>query len=409
MKMRIVYIHQYFKTPREGGAIRSYYIARALVEAGCEVEMITGHNSRHYVKKVIDGISVHYLPVSYDNSFGFYKRIIAFLRFIVPAVRCAAEVKADLCYATSTPLSVGLVALWLKRKYKIPYYFEVRDLWPEAPIALGFLKNPVLIALARWVEKKIYHSAEKIVCLSPGIENAIKMRFLYLPTLRVPNMSDCRYFHPEAKRDLALKKYNIDRKEFVISYYGALGKVNHVEYLLDAAGVCQQRTLPVRFIISGKGAMEKALHGYSKKLGLRNVIFTGHLSRDEIQELLNITDAAYISFVQHKILEINSPNKFFDALAAGKFVITNTAGWTKELIDEHACGMYVNPEHPEELANKVTGYLSDPLMLEEHQKNARKLAESRFSREELTGLLIREIVPDTSQQKKDRAISDPFQ
>ena len=153
--MKIIYIHQYFKSPKEGGAIRSYYLAKAFTEAGCKVEMITAHNSKYYLKKNIDGISVHYIPVFYDNSFGFYKRIYAFSKFLFLTLRYSGKIKADYCYATSTPLSVGIIALWLKFKHKIPYYFEVRDLWPEAPIALGFLKSPWLIKAARFLEKKI--------------------------------------------------------------------------------------------------------------------------------------------------------------------------------------------------------------------------------------------------------------
>lgn len=395
--MRIVYLHQYFKTPQEGGAIRSYHIAKALVDAGIEVEMITAHNSSAHVKKNIDGISVHYIPVFYDNAFGFYKRMFSFFRFIMLSARYASKIKADYCYATSTPLTVGIIALYLKFKNKTPYYFEVRDLWPEAPAALGILKNPVLVGAARWLEKRIYSHAEKIVCLSPGIENSVKKRFLHLDTLRIPNMSDCDFFYPEEKSEAVLKKYNLRRDDLVISYFGALGKVNHLDYLLAAAKICQDRDLPVKFIIAGKGAMEDHLLKMAKSLKLHCVNFTGHLNRQNIRELLNITDAAYISFLNYKILETNSPNKFFDALAAGKMIITNTQGWVKELVDENDCGFYAHPENPPELADKICAYLANQALLETAKINARKLAETRFSKKALTQLLADEFLPSENR------------
>ena len=127
--MRIIYLHQYFKTPEDGGAIRSYYIAKAMIDRGIEVEMITAHNLPNYQKTIIEGIVVHYLPVSYKNEFGFIKRLYAFAKFAWSSYRFIARIpQADLVYATSTPLTIGLTALKVFRKHNIPYYFEVRDL-----------------------------------------------------------------------------------------------------------------------------------------------------------------------------------------------------------------------------------------------------------------------------------------
>ncbi|HTF80228.1 MAG TPA: glycosyltransferase, partial [Cytophagales bacterium] len=140
--MKVVYLHQYFKTPQEGGAVRSYYLAKSLVDDGNEVEMITAHNAKEYEFKVVDGIRVHYLPVYYHNRLGFVGRVISFLKFMYMAYHKVTSIRnVDLCYATSTPLSIGWVALRLKSKHNIPYYFEVRDLWPEAPVQMGVLTN----------------------------------------------------------------------------------------------------------------------------------------------------------------------------------------------------------------------------------------------------------------------------
>src|SRR6185437_816300 len=108
-----------------------------------------------------------------------------------------------------------------------------------------------------------------------------------------------------------------------------------------------------------------------------------HLNREEIKELLNITDAVYSSFDSKPILETTSPNKFFDALAAGKLCIVNNKGWVKELIEQEQCGFYANPQNPGELLKKIAPFISNPVRLKEYQQNARKLAEKSFSKEVL--------------------------
>jgi len=112
--MKILYIHQYFRTPDEGGAIRSYYLAKGLVEHGIEVELITSHNKPNSLITEIDGIKVHYLPVYYDNSQGFLQRTYAFFKFMRLARKKARQISdIDICYATSTPLTIGLSAIIL--------------------------------------------------------------------------------------------------------------------------------------------------------------------------------------------------------------------------------------------------------------------------------------------------------
>ncbi len=123
--MRIIYLHQYFKTPQTGGAIRSYHLAKGMVDAGHEVEMITAHNEPRYEIRDVDGIKVHYLPVPYSNEFGFLKRIKAFYDYVKASKKLIAKLPlADLIYATSTPLTVGYITLWAKKKLEAPTYLK---------------------------------------------------------------------------------------------------------------------------------------------------------------------------------------------------------------------------------------------------------------------------------------------
>src|SRR5688572_15664737 len=142
--VKVLILHQHFNTPQQGGALRSYYLAQALVEAGIQTVVITGHSKSVEEIKTIDGVTVHYVPNPYENRFGFYKRGVSFVRYILQSVRAARHYRdADICYAISTPLTIGLAAKWIQRRYGIPYIFEVGDLWPDAPIQLGAIKSPL--------------------------------------------------------------------------------------------------------------------------------------------------------------------------------------------------------------------------------------------------------------------------
>ncbi|MCF6361103.1 MAG: glycosyltransferase family 4 protein [Cyclobacteriaceae bacterium] len=389
--MKILYIHQYFRTPEEGGAIRSYYLAKGMVDNGIEVEMITSHNKRYEEVKNIEGIKVNYLPVFYENELGFSKRIFSFYRFMKLVRKKAREIKnVNLCYATSTPLTIGLSALKIKKELGIPYYFEVRDLWPEAPVQLGVIKNRFVKAYLERLEKKVYKHAKKIIALSPGIKARIEQRQPNKAVELIPNMSDVEFFKPELKNPELEELFDVKDK-FVVSYFGAIGTANHLEYLLAAANASLKAELPLVFFIIGVGSQTEKLTYLVKHFELTNVRFVKFQNKQNLKLLLNVTDAAYVSFANKPILETNSPNKFFDALASGKLIITNTKGWVKDICEKDHCGFYYNPDKPQDFVVQIQPFLVQKNQLANYQINSRAVGETQFSRkiqvEKLIGLV----------------------
>lgn len=378
--MKILYIHQYFRTPEEGGAIRSYYLAKGLVENGIDVELITAHNEPIAVTKVIEGITVHYLPVYYDNEQGFIKRAYAFFKFMHLARKKARRIRdVDLIYATSTPLTIGLSALKIKQDQNIPYFFEVRDLWPEAPVQMGVIKNRLLKKYLKRLEKQVYQNANQIVALSPGIKEQIELEQLGTNVTVIPNMSDVEFFLPEEKSTEQEELFDVKGK-FVVSYFGAIGLSNHLEYLLAAANESAKAGLPIQFFIIGMGAQLSRLKYFVKHFGLTNVRFLPFQNKFNLKRVLSITDAAYVSFAAKPILETNSPNKFFDALASGKLIITNTKGWVKDIIENERCGFYYNPDEPVKFVEEIEPYIKSHQQLKKSQTNARMVAETQFAK-----------------------------
>lgn len=378
--MKVLFLHQHFKTPYGGGAVRSYYLARALADRGIDTVVITTYSGPLYKKETVDGIEVHYLPIPYDNRFGFYKRSLSFVRFVYNAVRLTGKLKdIDLCYAISVPLTVGIAARKIQSRFKIPFLFEVGDLWPEAPIQMGFIKNSLLQNFLYKLEKKIYASAKAIVALSTVIESEVKKKAIGKSVHLIPNMSDTEFFTPEAKHSSLVKKFNVEGK-FVVSYIGAIGVANGLEYMLECARVSNEARLAIHFMLCGDGAVLDHLKKEVKRLKLDNFSIIPFQTRDGVKEILNVTDAAFISYKPVPVLETGSPNKYFDGLAAGKLIIVNFGGWIRNEIESNQCGIFVDPFNASDFAHKIAPFLKDEKLLKKCQEAGRLLAEEKYSR-----------------------------
>ncbi len=370
--MKIIYLHQYFKLPTESGSHRSWYIANEMQKKGLRVEILSMHNKpSKYERKISEKIKIHYLGVRYNQKMSVWRRILSFTEFMLKATKKSFQMQEiSLIYATSTPLSVGLLALFLKKIKKTPYIFEIRDLWPLVPIEMGYVKNKTFQKFLFWLEKKIYEHAEKIVVLSPTMQEYVQKIVPEKPILHVPNMSDCEVFFPQNK-----KKEN---DPFRIVYFGSMGKANALERLLQVA----EKHPEIEFWFIGEGSEKKKL----QKIAPQNVYFFAGKPKHELNEMLAYVDAFYVSFAEYKSLETCSPNKFFDGIAAGKLCITNTKGWIKKLVEQYECGFYAGSAR--EFGEKIQPFLQNKNLLQTFQANARKLAETQFDKNLLCQKLI---------------------
>jgi glycosyltransferase involved in cell wall biosynthesis len=382
--VKVLILHQHFNTPEKGGAIRSYYLAKALVDAGAETIVITAHNEKIYKTESVEGIEVHYLPIAYDNRFGFSARSSSFMKYVWSAMKLAAKFEGvDYSYAISAPLTVGLAAMWIKKREGIPYIFEVGDLWPDAPIQMGFVKNFIFQQALYRLEKSIYQSAESIVALSPAIKSAIERKVPGKTIYLVPNMADTDFYKPELKQPELEEKYGVKNK-FVVSYIGAVGVANGLDYFIECANTSRKAELPIQFLVCGDGALLERLKGNANHLGLHNLSFLDFTNRKGVKEIMNVTDATFVCYKNVPILETGSPNKYFDGLAAGKLIIINFGGWIKKEIEETQCGIYVDPLQPTDFLKKIRPFVSDQKLLLQFQESARGLAERKYSRRQLS-------------------------
>lgn len=366
--VNIIYLHQYFTTPDYCGGVRSYQFAKRLVESGHGVDMVTStaffpvprkHRFQLVSKHEVDGINVHAIHIAYGNNMSFLRRGIAFLLFMLVSSGYAFCIeKKDLVFATSTPLTIAVPALVAKWVHGIPLVFEVRDLWPDVPIAMGIIKNRWAGRFLRWFEMFVYRHSQKIVALSTGMQEALVGKGVAAEKIVVvPNACDMAEF--ERDRSCPHELFILKQKENtkLCIYAGTFGHVNNLSYLLELAAEIKKNNVAIKFVLIG-GGVEKGMlleRIFNEGLG-EQVIIYDPVSKDKLIDYIKSADAC-VSVVRNiPALFNNSANKFFDALAAGKPIIINHRGWQADVIEKYQLGIVLD-NNIQESVSRLTSFL----------------------------------------------------
>ncbi|MFV8755124.1 glycosyltransferase family 4 protein [Nannocystaceae bacterium ST9] len=399
--MNILYLHQYFVTPREAGGTRSYELARRLVAAGHRVAIVTTDFHRdHGEWQVADeaGIEVHRIGIRYANALATGARLRAFARFAAAAGERARRIGGDVVFASSTPLTIALPAIWAARRLRVPFVFEVRDLWPELPIALGVLRGRPAIAAARALERLAYREARHVVALSPGMREGVLAAKLAPERVSViPNACDFELFDVAAElgqRLRAATPWLGDRP--LLLYTGTLGRANGAGWLVELAAALRERASETCIAVIGEGAEAAAIRERARRRGVLddNLFMLGAKPKRELPSWLSAASAAISTFLDVPALRHASANKVFDALAAGRPVLVNHRGWLAELIGERGCGLVLDRD-PSRAAEAWQESLARPDWLAQAGRAARALGRERFDRDDharaLEALLTRAV------------------
>ena len=238
--------------------------------------------------------------------------------------------------------------------------FEIRDLWPEAAIQMGALRNPLAVALARSLERFLYRVSSHVVTLSPGMLDAL--RRMGVPDSKmsmIPNCCDLDLFAPREPAPSLVDQYGL-RGKFVALYAGAMGIANGLDVILQTARLLQQRESIVHFLLIGDGKERPALQRAAADDHLRNTTFLSWLPKADLVDLMAMADVCLVLFAPWPVLQTGSPNKFFDALALGRPVLMNFGGWMRDLVDPHGIGVAVPSNDPQEMAEALLALQSDP-------------------------------------------------
>ncbi len=388
--MHILLIHQAFAALDEPGGTRHHELARHLVQEGHQVTIIassisylTGDESRQNSREQIDDLGVriirsYTLPVLHRS---FFLRVFSFLSFMISSFINGLFIrKVDLVWGTTPPIFQGPTA-WLLARFKgVPFLLEVRDLWPAFAVAVGVLKNKLLIRLSEWLERFLYRHADQVIVNSPGFINHVESRGAKNVTL-IPNGADPDMFDPSREGRDFRKEHGFE-DAFIVLYAGAHGMSNDLGVVLEAAELLKPEPW-IQIVLLGSGKEKTGLMAEAEDRRLGNLHFLPPVPKSEMRNALAAADACLAILKPIELYKTTYPNKVFDYMAAGRPVILAIDGVIRQVVEDADAGIAVPPGDPQALAEAVLEMAHNPEKCREQGKHGRKVIEDRFSREKL--------------------------
>ncbi len=305
---------------------------------------------------------------------------MTFVKFAWRSVMLVLSEPYDLVFATTTPLTAGIpgiAARWLRGK---PFVFEVRDLWPELPRAMGVIRNPLVLWAIGVLEWASYRSAHRLVGLSPGIVEGIAHRGVTRDRIAsVPNGCDLGIFAGEVQ---PWRPAEVGATDLMAVFAGTHGIANGLDAVLNAAAELKRRGRDdIKLVLIGQGKLKAGLQARAERDGLDNVLFHDPVNKAKLAGLMAATDLGLQVLANVPAFYYGtSPNKFFDYIAAGLPVLNNYPGWLAEMITESRCGFAVPPENPVAFADALEQAAADRDALKAMGQRGLALAEAQFDR-----------------------------
>ncbi len=395
--MNILLIHQFFASLDEPGGTRHHELARRLADLGHHVTIIaspvsylTGASKKGRVPWVQcqpDGECITVLRAYTYQAFhrSFVHRVISFISFMLSSFIIGLGVRdVDLVWGTSPPIFQGATAWALARLKRVPFLFEVRDLWPAFAIAVGVLRNKILIRLSEWLERFLYRQAQVVVVNSPGFIAHVQRRGARQIEL-VPNGADLAMFDPDAD-GMAFRAAHGLEGQFIALYAGAHGLSNDLHVVLEAAVRLGERK-DISIVFLGDGKEKPALQQRAQELGLSNVRFLAPIPKTEMPAALAAADACIAILKPIEMYKTTYPNKVFDYLAAGRPVVNAIDGVIRTVVEQAGAGISVPPGDAAALAQAICALADDPSGRQEMGRRGRAYLAQHFDRGALANQL----------------------
>lgn len=361
---------------------------------GHEVELVTSDNSGlrgKWTTSFEQGVQIHRYTVPYSQHMGFWERTKAFIIFFLHASFRSVRSDADIIFATSTPLTVAIPGVLASRIKKVPLVFEVRDLWPQIPIALGLIKHPFLKFLTRSLEKWAYRHSSAVIALSPQMkEGIVSAGYPRQNVAVIPNACDFDLFaHNEegVEKFFILRPYLLGRP--IILYPGSFGISNGLEFAVDLAHELQQIGSDVATLLVGDGPTKEKIRQQAQLLGVLdvNLFIEDAVPKTEVATMFSAATCIATFVGPHPDLAGNSANKFFDSLAAAKPVVLNFDGWMTELVRNRSFGLDLSGLRIKDAAAQVDSKLHDKSWLAKASRHSFQVGMEFFARDNLINQL----------------------
>jgi len=399
--LKILLIHQYFLEQNDPGGSRFNEMTKVWVREGHEVTVlcgmlnyVTGKIPEKYNRKFVAESEYEprlkvirsYVSSNYNTS--FLGRLWAYFSFVFSSIWAGVfkvKGKHDVILVTSPPLFVGITAYILAKIKRLPFVFEVRDLWPESAIDTGVITNKWIIKFAYSFEAFIYRRAHLINVLTPAFrdqliekKNVVEEKIIFIPNAADFSLSDQLLSNFDEHQ---FRKDNGLAGKFVVTYVGAHGVANHLDQLLDAAEFIDDHDIVIQLI--GDGMEKNKLINDANNRGLKNIKFVNSVPKSEVFKYILASDMGASVLKKVDTFKTIYSNKTFDYMACKKPVLLAIDGVSRELVEKADCGVFVEPENGKVISEAILNAKNNRELYLKKGENGYNYAKQNFDRKVL--------------------------
>jgi glycosyltransferase involved in cell wall biosynthesis len=404
--VKILYVSQYFPPEMGAPAARVSELSHYWAKEGHEVTVLTGFPNhptgvipREYRGKMrrlvmrenVDGVNVVRTWLFPFPNRKASERMLNYSSFCISAAGTGIFVsRPDVLIATSPQLLVGLSGWWLARIKRVPFVFEVRDLWPESLAAVGIgnqdsLLNRSLGAIAGFLYKRSDH----IAVVTPAFEDYL-IRTWGVPPEKlsvVENGVQTDQFTPDVN-SVDLRKQLGAEGKFVVAYIGTMGIAHGLETLLQAAAELKKTMPNVLFLMVGEGADKERIENRARLQELTNILFVGQQAREKVPEFICASDACVVLLKKTDLFKTVIPTKMLEFMSCARPLILGVDGQARKIMDEAKAGLFVQPENVSALVNAIIRLANNSSLCETFGRNGRDHIVKRLSRQQTARVYI---------------------
>ncbi len=283
----------------------------------------------------------------------------------------------DLLVASSPPLFVGIAGTVISKK-SIPMILDLRDIWPESAKALGEIKSPIILFIARWFEKKIYKHTKGCFLAVPGFSKYLFKRFPFMKDKIITNLMNG--VSDSFIKEVASNNTGI-HKEFIVLYSGNIGLAQGLETVIKTAQILKK--YPIVFQIIGDGVERSKMERLKKEFGLINVVFIDPIPRKKLILFIKSASICLVPLKNNPLFLNAIPSKLLEYMSCGKPVLVGIKGEVEELVNKSNAGMCIEPQDEHKLAEGVLTYFNDVQLRKQHSFNRADYIRNNFMKEKL--------------------------
>ncbi|GAA4280188.1 glycosyltransferase family 4 protein [Gaetbulibacter aestuarii] len=388
--MNILFLSDNFYPEVNAPATRTYEHCRAWVKHGVKVTVITGvpnfpdgivfkgYKNKLYQTEIIDGIRVIRIWTYISENKGFIKRIIDYLSFMISSFIAGLFIKTDIIIATSPQFFTSISGRWLSFFKRKPWVMEVRDLWPESIIAVGAMKEGLVIRYFQYLERKMYQTASKIVVVTDDFKKKL-IESHHIDSAKicvVKNGANLKLFKPQDKNQNLLEQLELKNK-FIVGYVGTHGLAHALDFILKAAKKIKDKN--IHFLFIGSGAKKVELLKLKEELSLTNVTMLDPVNKEMVKEYISVMDVGLVNLKKSTAFKSVIPSKIFENIAMHKPILLGVEGESKVMVEKYKVGEFFEPENENEFLQKLTLMNNKPNSYKDNFDDFLK----NFDREEL--------------------------